>query len=185
MPATQPPPGFAPPRRSPATLGGPERIFAALDSVGPTLPLTALEGALGALLACRGAAEELVRSATFSRGHYVRRLIHSGVGYEALLLSWLPGQRSAIHDHGGSVGAVCVLAGRLAEVDYVLDVDGLAAPASRRTYDVGSIAGAEVDDLHVIGNAETDVRLVTLHLYAPKLANMRTFGERASVVADA
>src|SRR4051794_32319346 len=105
MPATQPPPALASLARSPALVSA-GRIFGALDSLGPTLPLTALEGALAALLASEGAAEELVQAATFSSERYVRRLLHCGVGYEALLLSWLPGQHSAIHDHGGSVGAV-------------------------------------------------------------------------------
>lgn len=184
MPATQPPPAsfvrLTPVARATAGSG---RVFTALDAIGPILPLTALEGALFALMALPGTVDDLLRTATFSRDGYVRRLLHAGVGYEALLLSWLPGQKTLIHDHGGSVGAAAVLAGRFSERDYVIGADGLATFRAVRTFGAGSIAGADEEDVHVVGNAETDTRLVTIHLYAPKIENMRTFSERPAVVS--
>ncbi|MEU6266827.1 cysteine dioxygenase [Saccharopolyspora shandongensis] len=35
--------------------------------------------------------------------------------YEAWLLSWLPGQHTELHDHGGATGAFTVIAGNLTE----------------------------------------------------------------------
>ena len=36
-------------------------------------------------------------------------------GYDVWLLSWLPGQRTGFHDHGGSTGAFAVASGSLEE----------------------------------------------------------------------
>src|SRR3954471_14017962 len=39
----------------------------------------------------------------------------SGPDWEAWLLTWLPGQSTGLHDHGGSAGAFTVLAGSVDE----------------------------------------------------------------------
>lgn len=41
--------------------------------------------------------------------------LQTGPGYEVWLLSWLPGQGSGLHDHGGSSGVLTVLQGALRE----------------------------------------------------------------------
>src|SRR4051794_1862874 len=52
--------------------------------------------------------------------HYARLL--TGTGWEAWLLTWLPGQSTGLHDHGGSAGAFTVLEGVLEET--VLAAEG-------------------------------------------------------------
>ncbi|KUM85928.1 MULTISPECIES: cysteine dioxygenase [Streptomyces] len=42
-------------------------------------------------------------------------LLRTGPGYQAWLLSWLPGQGSGLHDHGRSSGVLTVLVGTLTE----------------------------------------------------------------------
>ena len=46
--------------------------------------------------------------------------------YEAWLLTWLPGQSTGLHDHGGSAGAFTVLSGVVEESTLPP-----AAPAAR------------------------------------------------------
>ena len=45
-------------------------------------------------------------------------------GYEAWLLTWLPGQGTDWHDHGGSAGAFLVLQGTLTEEQAAVRPDG-------------------------------------------------------------
>src|SRR3954469_3221379 len=45
--------------------------------------------------------------------YYAR--LHAGADHEAWLLTWLPGQGTPWHDHGGSAGSFVVLQGVLTE----------------------------------------------------------------------
>ena len=45
-------------------------------------------------------------------GRWYERM-HTTDGYEVWLISWLPGQSTGFHDHGGSAGAFGVVWGRL------------------------------------------------------------------------
>jgi hypothetical protein len=51
----------------------------------------------------------------FSADRRWYRRLGTGAGWEAWLLSWLPGQSTALHDHGPSAGAFTVLTGVLHE----------------------------------------------------------------------
>ena len=55
---------------------------------------------------------------------------HSGV--EAWLLTWLPGQGTEWHDHGGSAGAFLPVRGALTERQAMVQRDGRAADPARR-----------------------------------------------------
>src|SRR6478735_5375787 len=52
-------------------------------------------------------------------------------GYEAWLLTWLPGQGTGLHDHAGSAGAFILLAGTLTEDTATQDYDGRTTLGSR------------------------------------------------------
>src|SRR5689334_20321814 len=51
------------------------------------------------------------------------------VALEAWLLSWVPGQRTGLHDHGGSAGAFAVVRGVLSEA--TIQTPAGAAPRLR------------------------------------------------------
>lgn len=97
---------------------------------------------------------------------------------EVWLLTWLPGQRTDLHDHGGSAGAFVVVSGDLTErvpaapwpvpdgADPVRLVDTvLPAGAGRRS-------GAR--HIHQVANTGTRPA-VSLHVYGPALATMTRF----------
>ncbi len=102
--------------------------------------------------------------------------------HEAWLLTWLPGQHTDLHDHGGSAGAFAVLDGRLTEQlpigrDKVLLVD--------RGYGVGAVRPFGARHVHRIVNAGP-VPAVSLHVYAPALTRMTRYdlrGGRLEVTA--
>ena len=59
-------------------------------------------------------ADWLTRVRLNPAGRWYER-IHLDDGHEVWLISWLPGQATGFHDHGGSAGAFAVVLGTLLE----------------------------------------------------------------------
>ena len=129
-------------------------------------------------------ATELRPHVGFKAGTYARHLVFRSEFIELLVLCWKPGQRTPIHDHNGSYGAVRVLEGVLWETMFTLsETSGLAYHSSRE-WTRGKVTGADVPDIHQLGNPDVSGRdLVTLHLYAPPLTSLNIYrvGQRESV----
>lgn len=91
--------------------------------------------------------------------------LQTGPGYEVWLLSWLPGQGSGLHDHGGSSGVLTVLEGTLRE--RTLGRNGEAARAlaggDQRAFAPGYV--------HEVVNDALEPA-VSLHIYFPGLTEM-------------
>ncbi|TDC70961.1 cysteine dioxygenase [Actinomadura sp. GC306] len=96
-------------------------------------------------------------------GRWYERLHHDG-DQEIWLISWLPGQTTGLHDHGGSRGAFAVALGGLQERDLgaVRDV----GPGTVRTF------GA--DYVHEVRNASA-APAVSVHAYSPPLSTMNRY----------
>ena len=103
---------------------------------------------------------------------YVRTLLYRDDRAEMLVLTWKPGQRSPVHDHGESTCIVRVVDGVATEHLYRRRERG----ASRREYmsrqlTPGVVTRTPGDHRHTLGNSAKrggDV-LVTLHVYSPPL----------------
>jgi predicted metal-dependent enzyme (double-stranded beta helix superfamily) len=90
--------------------------------------------------------------------------------YEVWLLSWLPGQGTGFHDHGGSSGAFTVAQGALQE---------WTAPGGRPNPVAATMAQWAVRSfgpwyVHHVINASAQPA-VSVHAYSPPLASMRRF----------
>ena len=68
--------------------------------------------------------------------------IHGDEELDVWLISWVPGQPTELHDHGGSLGALTVLSGSLNEYRW----DGRAL--RRRRLDAGDQAGFPLGWVH-------------------------------------
>jgi cysteine dioxygenase len=117
------------------------------------------------------ASEDLLslhEAAQFDRDRYTRKTLVQTQDVSVLLLAWLPGQTSEIHDHGGSLCTLRVLRGVATESRFELDANGLAVEVSREAYLPGAVLGCDGTDIHAMGNdgAASDP-LVTLHVYTP------------------
>ena len=99
--------------------------------------------------------------------------------HEAWLLTWLPGQGTPWHDHGGSAGSFVVLQGTLTEevagfrnapdlgdVRRATGPGVLLSPGDQRTFGTRH--------LHRVTNAGPDPA-VSLHVYAPRLSAMTNY----------
>jgi len=101
--------------------------------------------------------------------HYVRLL--AGEGWEAWLLTWLPGQATGLHDHGGSAGAFGVVEGVLAETLPVPEQGRLTLRTSR--YPVGAVRSFGERHLHDVRAVQAPA--VSIHVYAPALMAMTRY----------
>ena len=145
----------------------------------PAQPLPALTrpspaglARLAAVLATRAAIwQPLIR---FSEPRWSTR-IAGGEGWEAWLLTWLPGQGTGLHDPGGSAGAITVLAGALLERTPVTprSPDGEVTLATRR---LEAGAGRSFGDRHLHDVQNTGgTPSVSLHVYGPRLTDMTRY----------
>jgi quercetin dioxygenase-like cupin family protein len=105
------------------------------------------------------------------RRRWYARLSRPSTGHEAWLLTWLPGQSTDLHDHGGAAGAFTVIEGQLTEQVPT------RAPAVRlvdRGYGVGATRGFGPHHVHRMVNTGA-LPAVTLHVYAPVLTRMTRY----------
>lgn len=139
-------------------------------------------GDLRALLAGVGGAwGEAEPEGGFDPSGPARRVLHESEAIAIVLIGWLPGQASEIHDHGGSQCGLRVLRGVATEQRYEADGDGRARLVSKDRYLAGSVLCCDGTDIHRLGNApDASEPLVTLHVYRPRpVMRVYTAGEGA------
>lgn len=88
---------------------------------------------------------------------------------EVWLLSWLPGQHTAPHDHGGASGAFSVVLGSLSETYRYPGGD-----IRQRTYELGSSIGFGAGRAHQVWNTSRE-KAATVHAYSPPLVPTREY----------
>ena len=107
---------------------------------------------------------------------YWRHLVCCNESVEMLVLCWRPGQRTVIHDHNGSVGAVLVQSGVLWETTFKFDEERGLRYKAVSEYQPGALTGADVPDIHQLGNPDvSEKNLVTIHVYSPPLGVLHTY----------
>ncbi|MFD4526365.1 cysteine dioxygenase [Streptomyces sp. NPDC058470] len=135
----------------------------------PEHPSTVAEfaGLARSIAADRSQWEHLVRYDATSRWYH---RLSTGPGYEVWLLSWVPGQGSGLHDHGGSSGVLTVLDGTLTERTE----RGTRALGTRsqRVFAPGYVHEVVNDSLEPA---------VSLHVYYPGLTEMPMHAARCAV----
>ncbi len=90
-------------------------------------------------------------------------------GVEVWLLTWLPGQGTRPHDHGGAAGSFTVLTGAVTEHHRYP-----GGPIRVRYLRAGQGIGFGGDRAHVVRN-ETGQPAATVHAYSPSLLPTREY----------
>lgn len=116
----------------------------------------------------------------FRPSGYARHCLGRTEACELLLVCWLPGQASQVHDHGGSSGVSWVVRGELRETRYAWGGDRLV-PAHVTGAEEGDVLVERPETIHRIDNASPE-GAVSLHLYAPPMRSMTPYD--ASLVKD-
>jgi cysteine dioxygenase len=159
------------------------------EGAAPSFNLASLVGRLAALQSAPALAEinslmaavevgrdELRPHVSFKEGTYARHRVYLNDYAELLVLCWRPGQRTPIHDHNGSFGAVRVLSGVMWETLFEMEEGRGLAYKSSREWTPGHITGADIPDIHQLGNPDVSGQdLITLHLYAPPLTSLNVY----------
>lgn len=115
---------------------------------------------------------------------YGRRVLVAGDGIEVMLATWTRGASCAPHDHGGATGAVRVLSGACIHTCFAAEGAALRPVLTERKA-AGDVLTASPDLVHAMQDVG-DAPLVTLHVYAPAIAEMVVYdlaGARTLVVA--
>lgn len=114
---------------------------------------------------------------------YARRLLYRDdeLGFTALVMTWGPGQGTALHDHAGIWCVEGVLEGEMEVTRYEMDEEGedgtcrftrhetIPAPAGE--------AGALIPPLehHVLRNVRPEGSSLTLHVYGGEMSQANVF----------
>jgi hypothetical protein len=93
---------------------------------------------------------------------------------EVWLLSWVPGQGTALHDHGPSAGAFAVAQGELTERVVGAGRRGRRAHEVTDELGVGRVRYFGPRYVHQVRNVGTEAA-VSVHVYAPRLSVMNTY----------
>lgn len=119
----------------------------------------------------------------FKAGNYCRHRVMRNDFVEMLVLCWKPGQRTPIHDHNGSHGAVFVHAGIMWETTFGYDAETGLGYKAHRELRTGGLTGSELPDIHQIGNPDVSGQdLITIHIYAPPLGVLKTYKLGSSTI---
>lgn len=116
-------------------------------------------------------ADWLARVRLNPEGRWYER-IHLDDSHEEWVISWLPGQATGFHDHGGSAGAFAVVWGTLTErrvVGGTLTGQVLARPVV-----AGGARAFGPRYIHDVHNAASAVA-VSVHAYSPPLPRMTRY----------
>ncbi|MGY1742127.1 MULTISPECIES: cysteine dioxygenase [unclassified Blastococcus] len=89
------------------------------------------------------------------------------------VLSWLPGQGTPLHDHGGSAGAFGVVQGALTELTVTETRTG-GVRDEEVLLDTGRVRPFGPHHVHQVTNVGV-LPAVSVHVYAPRLTVMNTY----------
>lgn len=155
-----------------------DRSVEAGDSAAITKAIKAdLEHVLGA-----GALKLPAQFTVARHDAYARRLLHRDPAgrYSAIVMTWGPGQGTAVHDHGGLWCVEGVVDGEIAVTQYLVEAE---ADGYFRVTPIGALlagtgsAGCLIPptDHHVLANARPAGASITLHVYGGDLDDCKVF----------
>jgi predicted metal-dependent enzyme (double-stranded beta helix superfamily) len=90
---------------------------------------------------------------------------------ELWLISWLPGQSTGFHDHGGANGAFGVVWGQLDEHQ----MSRRAAGSLKRPVTAGRVRSFGQHHVHDVRNSSASSVAVSVHAYSPPLSAMTRY----------
>ena len=114
--------------------------------------------------------EPLVRHDPDQRG---AALLRRDDDVEVWVLSWLPGQDTGYHDHGGSTAAIYVARGEIREERL-----SFAGPPRGQILGADSVGVVPALHIHRVHHEGT-VLSVSIHAYSPPLADVGVYNEDA------
>jgi predicted metal-dependent enzyme (double-stranded beta helix superfamily) len=113
---------------------------------------------------------------------YARRLLHRDPNgrYTVVVMTWGPGQKTALHDHAGIWCVECVVDGQMEVTQYELvsDSDGeYRFVEQTRVAATRGSAGCLIPpfEYHTLGNASLEQISITMHVYGGEMDHCHVF----------
>ena len=95
---------------------------------------------------------------------YGRKLIYQGDNFEIMVMSWNPGDFSAIHDHGNTKWGAVQIFGPAEHATFRLE-EGYLSTLARWRVNSGDVVGVSHSLIHQMGNPTEDQTFISLHIY--------------------
>lgn len=108
--------------------------------------------------------KEAIGKTTFREDHYSREIIHQVRDFDVVLIGWMPGQKSPIHNHPTNGCLVYPIQGQLFEERFCNELN----PISQTTIGIGEYS--YIDNgicVHRLGNASDSMPAISVHIYSP------------------
>jgi predicted metal-dependent enzyme (double-stranded beta helix superfamily) len=113
---------------------------------------------------------------------YARRLLHRDPDgrYTVVVMTWGPGQKTALHDHAGIWCVECVVDGEMEITQYDLISDDDGNYRFSRQNCVAATRGAAgclipPFEYHILANARPDRSSITMHVYGGEMDHCHVF----------
>jgi predicted metal-dependent enzyme (double-stranded beta helix superfamily) len=113
---------------------------------------------------------------------YARRLLHRDAAnrYTMVVMTWGPGQRTALHDHAGIWCVECVVEGmmEIAQYDLVSEHAGAYSFVERNRVRAGrGSAGCLIPpfEYHTLSNLQDAAPSITLHVYGGEMDHCHVY----------
>lgn len=111
----------------------------------------------------------------FDPGGYFRKRLYRAHDWEMLILCWLPGHTTVIHDHGGSWGGTAVLSGSIHEQTFSWRGAGKKlVKRLDRTLPAPRLTMETLETIHQVSNRSNEPA-VSLHIYSPPLCVLNSY----------
>ncbi|MCT4580949.1 MAG: cysteine dioxygenase family protein [Flavobacteriales bacterium] len=94
---------------------------------------------------------------------YGRKMVYKAPNFEIMVMSWLPGDMSAIHNHGYTTWGAVQVFGENEHATFKIE-DNHLKTLTRSQFKNGEIVGVGHHLIHQMGNL-TDNNVLTLHVY--------------------
>lgn len=95
---------------------------------------------------------------------YGRKLLFNGVFFEIMVMSWQPGDFSAIHDHGYTLWGAVKVFGPAEHAAFMIS-DQMMTTVAREIFEVDRVVAVGHELVHQLGNPTKDQQFLSLHMY--------------------
>jgi cysteine dioxygenase len=120
--------------------------------------------------------QEMERYGRFRDDRYSRNSVYANEKFEIFLMCWKAGQRSLIHDHGGSLGGIKVVRGILTETLFGVAPNGMIKAVSSSDYQASDTQIEEPTTIHQVSNLQSGINhAISIHIYVPPLQQMNIY----------
>ncbi len=125
--------------------------------------------------------KEAIKETSFREDHYSREIIHQIRDFDVVLIGWMPGQKSPIHNHPTNGCLIYPIQGHLLEERFCDQLN----PISESTIGAGEYS--YIDNgicVHRLGNASTSQPAVSVHIYSPSNFTASVFDREENIIQD-